>query len=527
MTRLSGVFCLAFALATMSVVDAGAVERGGRFVYARYADSIFLDPVLNDANVDIWVLTSLYDTLLLPERNGIGQRPGLAAAWTLADDGLSLKLTLQPGVKFSDGSELTAEDVRWSLDRARRTGNGPWYMLLSSIAQIDVVSKDVLSIRLSRPDATLLPALATFNASILPKEKFLAMPGVLDIEKAKQFSVNPIGSGPFKLSSWDRGRQMTLERNQYYFRNGDDGKPLPYLDEIAFQIIPDSRVRVAKLKSGEVDGAEFIPYHEVDALRVEPAIHVQMFPSTRIRYITINTQPLLADGRVNPLADRRVRQALNYATDKTALIQESTKGLGTPMHSYMSTATPLFFDQGPAYPFDLQRARQLLQEAGFLNGLELSVVALAGNEDDDADLHAIIKTWSKIGVNLKIDSVDNDTSFQKYHAEEFQMRIDVWTDDISDPAEVTSIFAYYPNVHSSRSGYRSDDINRLFESSQISFNKEERKDMYRKIQSIYMLDAPIIFLYESPYAVGLKKSVQGFNQIPLGNVFFEDIYLKR
>ncbi len=106
-------------------------------IYARYADSLFLDPVLNDANVDIWVLTNLYDTLLAPTRDGLGVQPGLATKWDLSADGKTVTLALRPGVKFADGSDLTADDVTWSLDRARDPKAGAWSSSLASIDRIE------------------------------------------------------------------------------------------------------------------------------------------------------------------------------------------------------------------------------------------------------------------------------------------------------------------------------------------------------------------------------------------------------
>ncbi len=113
---------LAAALLLGVVPVAHAVERGGTLVYGRYADSLFLDPVLNDANVDIWVLSNLYDTLILPTDDGQGLKPGLATDWKLSDDGLTVDLTLRDGIKFSDGSPITADDVVFSLDRASDAG---------------------------------------------------------------------------------------------------------------------------------------------------------------------------------------------------------------------------------------------------------------------------------------------------------------------------------------------------------------------------------------------------------------------
>ena len=132
----AGFAVLAAAAVLLLPAGADAATRGGRMTYARYADSLFLDPVLNDANVDIWVLTNLYDTLLTPTRDGLGVQPGLATAWQTSPDGKTVALTLRPGVKFADGSPLLASDVVWSLDRARDPKAGAWSGSLASIDRI-------------------------------------------------------------------------------------------------------------------------------------------------------------------------------------------------------------------------------------------------------------------------------------------------------------------------------------------------------------------------------------------------------
>ena len=154
------------------------VTRGGKMVYARYADSLFLDPVLNDANVDIWILTNLYDTLLQPTADGKGVNPGLASAYQVSDDGLTFTLTLRQGTKFSDGSPITAEDVKWNLDRARNPKEGIWNFILESVDSVEIKGADTVALHLKHPDPTLAAGLATFNTAILPMKPFESMTSV-------------------------------------------------------------------------------------------------------------------------------------------------------------------------------------------------------------------------------------------------------------------------------------------------------------------------------------------------------------
>jgi peptide/nickel transport system substrate-binding protein len=444
----------------------------------------------------------------------------LATAYKIADDGLTLTLTLRAGTKFSDGSPITTADVKGTLDRARNPKYGDWNFTLESVDSITTQGDDTVVLHLKHPDPTLVAALATFNTAILPQKLLAAAPGATDEEKAKAFAEHPVGSGPFQFVSWQRGTEMVLKRNPYYWQMGEDGKPLPYLDEIHFVIIPDDATRILKLQAGEVDGAELIPYARVGELKSDPNIDMALFPSTKVEFLTMNVRPKLKDGTDNPLANEKVRQALNYAIDKTAIIKIATFDNGTPTVSYMSSATPLVSDNGPAYPYDPAKAKALLQEAGMANGVEVSAFALAGSADENAMLTTIQQMWAQVGVKLKIEQLDNATRTARYRAGDFQMRPSLWTDDINDPSEITSYIAYFPNIESLHGGYQDKTIDDLFVKSQKETDKAKRADMYKQIQDIYMKAAPIVFLYQAPYPVALRKNVKGFVQIPLGNNIF-------
>src|SRR5579872_356158 len=151
--RIQVLLVAALLLGLTSAAD--AQTRGGKMVYARYADSLQLDPVLTDANVDIWIMTNLYDTLLQPTPDGKGVNPGLATAYNVSDDGLTFTLTLRQGTKFSDGSPITADDVKWNLDRARDPKEGIWSFILGSIDSTEIKDPQTLVLHLKNPDPTL------------------------------------------------------------------------------------------------------------------------------------------------------------------------------------------------------------------------------------------------------------------------------------------------------------------------------------------------------------------------------------
>lgn len=517
---------LTAALLVGTSVSAFAVERGGTLKYGRYADSLFLDPVLNDANVDIWILSNLYDTLIFPSDDGKGLKPGLATDWKVSADGLTVTLTLRDGIKFSDGSPITTADVIWSLKRAADPKKGIWGFLIGSIQDITAEGDHTIVIKLKNTDPAILAALTVFNTAILPMKAFEGSEGTTDEEKAKSYSAHPISSGPFVLKSWDHGQSMKLVRNENYWAKGEDGKALPYLDGLDFEVIPDDATRILKLQSGELDGAEFIPYSRVEELKQADGIVMELYPSTRVQYIDMNVRPQLG-GKDNPLSNEKVRQAMNYAANKEAIIQVVTHNVGKQLTSFMSSATPLHTGDKPLYPYDIEKAKSLMKEAGFENGFETSLLVLAGNQDEIGIATALQQMWGEIGIKLELQQVDNPSRTKQYREGTFTMRVSAWTDDIADPNEIASYFVYSPTIQALHSGWKSEEADKLFEASQKEINPDKRGEQYGKMQDIFNATGPTIPLYETPYPVALSKKVHGFLQIPLGNNLFGAAWLDK
>ena len=508
--------------------SAQALTRGGVFSFGAFADVIFFDPVFQQQTEDIWFALNIYDTLLQPTPDGKGLQPGLASAYELSPDGLTMTLTLRPGIKFSDGSPILASDVKFTLDRGRsKEEGGNYYFFLAAVDSVDAVGDDKVIIHFKRLDPTFPQILASFYTAVVPEKQMRAAQGTTPREKARSFAEHPVGSGPFILSSWTHGSGFVLTRNPYYWKQGEDGKPLPYLDQVKVEIIPDDATRILKLKAGEVDGVEFVPFARAAELKSDPKINMALFPAAKIVYIGLNIRPTLKDGTKNPLADKRVRQALNYAVEKRAIAQIVTYGMGVTQVTLPPASTPFAMaDKGDPYPYDSEKAKALLKDAGYENGLDLSIYALAGSADDTAELAAIQQMWAQVGVRLKILQVDAATRVAKYRADDFQMRTATWTNDINDPSQIVSYMAYFPAYESNRSGFNDAELNSLFEKGQVEADPVKRAAIYRRIQEIYIDAAPMVFLLDTPYSVALSKKAQGFVQLPLGNYLFSGIHME-
>lgn len=517
---------LALGLLLAPTVQAATPTRGGTITYGRYLDSELLDPVLNDANNDIWILPNIYNTLL--EQTADGKIQGmLATEWKFEDGGKTLRLTIRKGVKFSDGSDMTLDDIVWSLDRAKVPDAGVWSFLLASVDKVEASGDDQILVRLKSPDLTILPALTTFNAAVMPRKLVEAEKGATINEKATSFANHPVGTGPFMIKSWDRGVGMTLVPNPHYWRMGDDGKALPYVDELKLTVVPDDATRILQLKSGQVDGIEQVPYAQAGDLKQAANVRMELWPATRLTYLTVRAYPTLKNGAVNPIGDVRVRQALQYALDKDAIIEVSTHGIGTKMKSFIPSATPLFVGDKPLFDYDPAKAKALLAEAGYPNGFDMSCILLANSSDEQTNLTLVQQMWAQVGIKMTLETLDNASRNARYNGEDFQCRIQFWTNDIADPSQITSYVAYNPNVHALHTGYKNDELDKLYEQSLTESDPAKRAEMYKKIQEIYNPTGPMIYLYETPFPVAFNVKTKGFVQTPLGTNVFERAYKEK
>src|SRR5438132_4740856 len=271
---------------------------------ARNAEPGVFVPWLIDDNTALFTLLNVYDTLYRTTKDGASVEMALVTKADTSADGLTWTFTLRDNVKFSDGTPLTSNDVKVSLDLARGGQRSVWKDNYKAIKEIQAPDAKTFKIILTEPHAPLLSELAMFPAAIMQADMAKAT-DAKDWDDTKDWASK--GSSAYYTTSWKKGDPVILKRNPNYWKN------TPSIDEVRIEYIADDNTRVLKLQGGEDDVIDFVPFSQIAALNTQPGIKAQNFLIQQTTFIILNvTKP--------PLTDVKVRQALHYATDKHAII---------------------------------------------------------------------------------------------------------------------------------------------------------------------------------------------------------------
>ncbi len=477
------------------------------FVFGRYMDAINPDPVMNDANADIWYMQQYYSGLLrFKPDNSV--EADLAEKWEVSPDGLTWTFTLRPDLKFCDGTPITPEDWVWSLDRARDPNNGIWSFTLDAIDKVEATSSTVV-FKLKYPYVPFIYSPALFNAVVMPKAMVEAAGGW------EKFREHPCGSGPYIMKEWVKGDHMLLVRNPYYWEKGK-----PIIDEILIKTITDDNTRILALQKGDVDAINYPPFNRVDELGKDPNLVVYKFPSTSTNYLAINN-------RNKPFDDKRVRAALAYAIDRNALIKTVNFGIGEPATTFRPRGSLYYNDTLPGWPYDVEKAKALLKEAGYEKGFKTVIEIVAGSQTDQQIATIVQGMWAQIGVDVTIQTQESGLFNDSYYNNTYNIQIGGWTDDIPDPSEEVNYAVVNATSESYHTGFQSDEIDKLAADALKETDPEKRKEMYFRIQEIFNEEVPMIPLFHSPYIVIANKNVVNFVQTSLGTYLWRDMDINK
>jgi peptide/nickel transport system substrate-binding protein len=512
--RLTGAAAGALALVGVpgvaeAALTAGAPKRGGALRLGNTADVISFEPYAVSDNVSIWTMLLMYDQLTRPTRDGLQIEPGLAQSWDISKDGKTYTFHLRPGVKFHDGSPVTASDVKFCVERAAFAKNTQWAFILAALNRMEVVDAHTVRAHLKQPHAPFLSDMALFATSIYPAKLFHQM--------GKKFWQHPIGTGAFKFQSWKHGSEVVLVRNPHFWRNPAQ----PYADSFHNLIVADANTRVLQVQSGELDIAVFVPPSQAKAMQHSSSVtvHLDNFMDSHFAPINI-TKP--------PLTDKRVRQALNYGVDKNVIVNKVLFGLGTTS----GQALPLMFGDDPAlkpYPYDPTKAKALLKAAGHPNGFSLKLLVDASIDTDKEIATLMQQQLSKIGVQLTIQIMEEGALLQvtENPPYNYEITLGYMTSDIIDPDELIS-FAVAGDAGTKAiwTLYNSATVNSLSKRAAAEPNRAKRQQLYSEIDRIHHDDAPMIFLHREFSLTMTSSKVHGFKVLPTGNYRLEEVWLQ-
>lgn len=479
-----------------------AEERKTVLIVGSTYDPVTLDPAMAYDIASAMIIQNLFDTLVTYKPGTTELVGELAEKWESNPEATEWTFYLRKGVKLHDGTELTAEVVKYSIERAKKL-QGPPSFLLDPIKEVQVVDKYTVKFVLEYPFAPF-PSLMAFmiTAPVSPKAAE---------ELGDAFAEKPVGAGPFKLESWVKGQEVVLVANEDYWQ----GKPK--VSKIIIKIIKDpSSLRIA-LENGEVDMAFGIQPSDIPALMDNPNIKVVSIEGLVMEWLGMNVE---REGLNNKL----VRQAISYAINYDYILENVLKG--TAIRSYGPLPPKVWgYDENIeeyAYKYDPEKAKQLLAQAGYPNGEglpEFELIISTEERSERGEVAAVIQdNLRQIGIKVKITNLDWSTYLDRLFNRDFDMHMVDWFPDYVDPDDW-----FYPLFYSENSleGFKNETIDQLILKARSISDQTEREAIYKQLQKMIVEEAPWVFLYVPKLYVFMQKNVEGFVLYP---AYFIDFY---
>jgi len=421
---------------------------------------------------------NLYEGLVRIDRDGKVQ-PLLAKSWEISPDGLTYTFRLREGVNFHDGTTFDSADVKFAFDRARAPNStNAQKQIFAPIDSIETPDAQTVVIRLKETSGNFLYYLGWGDAVIVAPET------------AENNKANPVGTGPFKFKSWTRGDRVELTRNADYWQ-----KDKTKLESVTFRFISDPQAQVAALRAGDVDA-----FPNLGA----PELFSEFQKDARFKAVAGNTEGEIVAGlnsAKKPFDDPRVRRALMHAIDRKALVEGAYSGFGQPIGSFFSPNHPAFVDLTGVVPYDPAKAKALLAEAGYGDGLSITIKApqMAYASRSAELLSAML---SEVGVEMRIIPTEFPA---KWIEEVFRGKdYDVTIVAHAEPLDI-DIFArdnYYFN-------YKNDRFKTLIGEAAKTTDEKARFAKYAEAQKILAQDVPALFLFQLPKLGVWNAKLQG------------------
>jgi peptide/nickel transport system substrate-binding protein len=493
----------------------GTPVHGGTLVYERQAATETLDPLNpKNGNGDIFAYNQIYSGLVRSDPTGQTNKivPSLAERWTVSPDGKTYTFYLRPGLKFSNGQPLTADDVAWTLNRF---GNPKINSIMAAVAggfgHASVVNNTTVRVQLTKPVAAFLYDISIWPAFILPKN-------LVEKEGAAFFN-HPVGTGPFMVENFVKGSYITFVRNPYYWESGK-----PYLNSVRYNFVSDSNTRILSAESGSAQEMDVVPFSQVGTLRSNKSVTVQSA-----------TVPLFLGLWLNharpPFADLNVRRALQYAIDRPLINKEIFDNLGQiPNTVLMSFAMDAPDSVVHPYPYDLAKAKSLMAQSKFPHGFATTLTYPSGTDFYQQLALTLQQEFGAIGIRVKLVEQDTPTVTNDWFTRAYDMVFPFasFTSDITVPDEYADFLTNWNNGFMGfDSNWRDPAIQSMVLHFEATLNQSQRTQEWAQIQQALMNVTPVMNVLSLPFVNAHRSNVCGTYLDGLGSDHLEDTWIAK
>jgi len=429
-------------------------------------------------------------------------QPDLAESWTVSPDGKTFTFKLRQA-KFHNGDPVTAADVKFTFDRILTVDGSVAKSLFSDIDHVDTPDDRTAVFVLKQPNVTILPYMASPNASIVSQKVATANGNDLSKKEAT------IGSGPFKLAEWVPDNYMLLQANTDYFIPG-----LPYLDGVRINVVPDQAGIVAALRTKAADMAILEDARAAQSLKQEAGITLDAKPSPNYNLLFVNTAR-------KPFDNDKVRQAISYAVDRQQIVDAVALGEGDvsgPIAPALSQfALPV--SRYPSYARDVNKAKQLLQEAN-VGPIEFTMLTETSEPAYAKDIAQLVQQQlADVGIKMNIELLDFNQWVDRWLKADFDMAPGLNGGQADPDYYVFRYFTVDGNLNFVTS-YKNQTVSDAIKAARSTTDLARRQQLYQTVQTGLVDGAPFIWLYVGRDYMAYQNTTKGFVHIPTGNISF-------
>ena len=532
------LICLTVIISCMAgCVEEQVVEKV--LIFGMSGDADKLDPADVTDGESISRMDNIFEGLVEYIPGGTDIQPALATSWNISDDGLNITFDLRKNVKFHDGTDFNADAVVFSFERQYNTTHpyheygewAYWGYMFSDIESVQKINDYQVIIHLKNQNAAMMTSLAMFTVAIVS-------PTNAETYGEDAFK-HPVGTGPFEFVEWVKDDHITLKKNEDYWRDP------PKLDKLIFKVIEDPSSRLLAIQAGEIHGMEYPDPQSFEIIEDDEDLQLLSQAGMNVGYLAMDTgygyydenengvrdadEPWVkTPGYFEPLTNVSVRKAINYAINKSSIVENLYKGTAIVAKNGMPPFMLGYNDDIEDYEYNPEKAMELLEQAGYPNGFNTTLWVMPVSRpymfDPPKIAEAIQSYLADVGINVELYQIDWSTYLEETENGEHPMCLLGWTGDNGDPDNFMNVL-YGPNSASIGTAgnvafYNRSEVQEKFTAALQTYDTDERARLYEEAQVLIHEDAPFVYLAHATQNIVFRSNVKGYTLNPTERKFF-------